>query len=116
MALNGSMRISEHQYGDQISLFKNVLYLCHRNADPDAIGCSFARKRVDNRKPFCQSSVFIISICLDKYLSDPKLHSCGIMAEIIYKEKKVIVACFAIVFIDCRSFIEIHLWVVGKDY
>jgi nanoRNase/pAp phosphatase (c-di-AMP/oligoRNAs hydrolase) len=36
------MRISEEQYGAFIRLYRNVLYLCHRNADPDAIGCSFA--------------------------------------------------------------------------
>ena len=36
------MRISEQQYGDHIGPYRNVLYLCHRNADPDAIGSSFA--------------------------------------------------------------------------
>lgn len=36
------MRISEEQYGAFIRPYRNVLYLCHRNADPDAIGCSFA--------------------------------------------------------------------------
>ena len=36
------MRISEEQYGDHIGSYRNVLYLCHRNADPDAIGSSFA--------------------------------------------------------------------------
>jgi bifunctional oligoribonuclease and PAP phosphatase NrnA len=45
MALNGAMRISEQQFGDCIGQYKNVLYLCHRNADPDAIGCSFALSR-----------------------------------------------------------------------
>ncbi len=45
MALNGAMRISEQQFGDCISPYRNVLYLCHRNADPDAIGCSFALSR-----------------------------------------------------------------------
>lgn len=39
------MRISEKQYGACIRPYKNVLYLCHRNADPDAIGCSFALSR-----------------------------------------------------------------------
>jgi bifunctional oligoribonuclease and PAP phosphatase NrnA len=39
------MRISEEQYGSCIRPYKNVLYLCHRNADPDAIGCSFALSR-----------------------------------------------------------------------
>jgi phosphoesterase RecJ-like protein len=39
------MRISEQQYGDHIGRYKNVLYLCHRNADPDAIGSSFALSR-----------------------------------------------------------------------
>ena len=39
------MRISEQQFGDYIGPFRNVLYLCHRNADPDAIGCSFALSR-----------------------------------------------------------------------
>lgn len=36
------MRISEQQYGDHIRPFSKILYLCHRNADPDAIGSSFA--------------------------------------------------------------------------
>jgi nanoRNase/pAp phosphatase (c-di-AMP/oligoRNAs hydrolase) len=36
------MRICEHQFGDHIGQYRNVLYLCHRNADPDAIGSSFA--------------------------------------------------------------------------
>ncbi len=40
-----AMRICEEQYGDHIGRYKNVLYLCHRNADPDAIGCSFALSR-----------------------------------------------------------------------
>jgi bifunctional oligoribonuclease and PAP phosphatase NrnA len=39
------MRIREEQYGTYISPYRNVLYLCHRNADPDAIGCSFALSR-----------------------------------------------------------------------
>ncbi len=39
------MRISEQQFGDYVGPFRNVLYLCHRNADPDAIGCSFALSR-----------------------------------------------------------------------
>lgn len=39
------MRIIEGQYGECIGPFRNVLYLCHRNADPDAIGCSFALSR-----------------------------------------------------------------------
>ena len=39
------MRICEEQYGDHIGRYKNVLYLCHRNADPDAIGSSFALSR-----------------------------------------------------------------------
>ena len=39
------MRISEQQYGDHIRTFSKILYLCHRNADPDAIGSSFALSR-----------------------------------------------------------------------
>ncbi|MBN1234519.1 MAG: DHH family phosphoesterase [Methanotrichaceae archaeon] len=39
------MRISEEQYGDHIGRFKKVLYLCHRNADPDAIASGFALSR-----------------------------------------------------------------------
>ncbi|MFZ2471687.1 MAG: DHH family phosphoesterase [Methanothrix sp.] len=45
MASNKAMRISEQQYSDYIGPYRNVLYLCHRNADPDAIGCSFALSR-----------------------------------------------------------------------
>ncbi|VVB68497.1 manganese-dependent inorganic pyrophosphatase [uncultured archaeon] len=36
------MRISEPEFGDRIGKYENVLYLCHRNADPDAIGSAFA--------------------------------------------------------------------------
>jgi len=39
------MRICERQFGDHIGRYKKVLYLCHRNADPDAIGSSFALSR-----------------------------------------------------------------------
>ncbi|MDD1750495.1 MAG: DHH family phosphoesterase [Methanothrix sp.] len=39
------MRICEHQFGDHIGQYRKVLYLCHRNADPDAIGSSFALSR-----------------------------------------------------------------------
>ena len=44
-ALPEIMRIGEHQFAEHIRRFKNVLYLCHRNADPDAIGSSFALAR-----------------------------------------------------------------------
>ena len=36
------MRICESEFGDRISKYRSVLYLCHRNADPDAIGSSYA--------------------------------------------------------------------------
>ncbi len=36
------MRIRESEFGSHVKKFKNVLYLCHRNADPDAIGSAFA--------------------------------------------------------------------------
>jgi nanoRNase/pAp phosphatase (c-di-AMP/oligoRNAs hydrolase) len=39
------MRISEPEFGAHIGKYKNVLYLCHRNADPDAIGSAFALSR-----------------------------------------------------------------------
>lgn len=39
------MLISEAEFGSFISGYKRVLYLCHRNADPDAIGSAFALAR-----------------------------------------------------------------------
>lgn len=36
------MRICESEFGDHIGKYHSVLYLCHRNADPDAIGSSYA--------------------------------------------------------------------------
>ena len=39
------MRISEPEFGAHIGRYTNVLYLCHRNADPDAIGSAFALSR-----------------------------------------------------------------------
>lgn len=36
------MLIHESQFSERISKYKNILYLCHRNADPDAIGSGFA--------------------------------------------------------------------------
>ncbi len=44
-ALPEIMRIGEGQFAEHIRRFKQVLYLCHRNADPDAIGSSFALAR-----------------------------------------------------------------------
>ena len=39
------MRISESEFGAYIGKYNRVLYLCHRNADPDAIGSAFALSR-----------------------------------------------------------------------
>jgi len=36
------MLITEAEFGSLVSRYKGVLYLCHRNADPDAIGSAFA--------------------------------------------------------------------------
>lgn len=36
------MEIRDSEFRSFISNYKNVLYLCHRNADPDAIGSGFA--------------------------------------------------------------------------
>ncbi len=36
------MQIREDEFKDLISGYKRVLYLCHRNADPDAVGSGFA--------------------------------------------------------------------------
>ncbi len=36
------MRVGESQFSECIGRYENVLYLCHRNADPDAIGSAFA--------------------------------------------------------------------------
>src|SRR5512138_3754025 len=40
------MQIRESEYAHHIRKYKNVLYLCHRNADPDAIGSAFALAQV----------------------------------------------------------------------
>jgi len=36
------MKIDEGEFGARIRRYEKVLYLCHRNADPDAIGSAFA--------------------------------------------------------------------------
>ncbi len=36
------MRIGEAEFGPLVSRYERILYLCHRNADPDAIGSAFA--------------------------------------------------------------------------
>jgi phosphoesterase RecJ-like protein len=36
------MQIRDDEFKDLISGYKRVLYLCHRNADPDAVGSGFA--------------------------------------------------------------------------
>jgi phosphoesterase RecJ-like protein len=36
------MQISENEFKDLIGGYEKVLYLCHRNADPDAVGSGFA--------------------------------------------------------------------------
>ncbi len=40
------MRIHEPEFCNHIGKYKNILYLCHRNADPDAIGSAFALQQV----------------------------------------------------------------------
>jgi len=39
------MEIRDSEFSSFISKYNNVLYLCHRNADPDAIGSGFALKQ-----------------------------------------------------------------------
>jgi nanoRNase/pAp phosphatase (c-di-AMP/oligoRNAs hydrolase) len=36
------MQVSESEFGALMRRHENILYLCHRNADPDAIGSAFA--------------------------------------------------------------------------
>jgi len=38
------MEIDESEFYNQLLDFNNILYLCHRNADPDALGSAFALK------------------------------------------------------------------------
>jgi phosphoesterase RecJ-like protein len=40
--LDHVMEIRDSEFGSCISRYNDVLYLCHRNADPDAIGSGFA--------------------------------------------------------------------------
>lgn len=38
------MEIDEAEFSNQLLDYDNILYLCHRNADPDALGSAFALK------------------------------------------------------------------------
>ncbi|MDP2766576.1 MAG: DHH family phosphoesterase, partial [Candidatus Methanoperedens sp.] len=38
------MEIDESEFYNQLLDYNNILYLCHRNADPDALGSAFALK------------------------------------------------------------------------
>jgi len=38
------MELDEAEFYNQLLDYKNILYLCHRNADPDALGSAFALK------------------------------------------------------------------------
>ncbi len=38
------MEIDEAEFYNQLLDYHNILYLCHRNADPDALGSAFALK------------------------------------------------------------------------
>lgn len=38
------MEIDESEFSNQLLDYHNILYLCHRNADPDALGSAFALK------------------------------------------------------------------------
>ncbi len=38
------MELDESEFYNQLLDFNNILYLCHRNADPDALGSAFALK------------------------------------------------------------------------
>jgi len=39
------MQIDESQFGSHIRRYDDVLYICHRNADPDAIGSAYSLQR-----------------------------------------------------------------------
>ncbi len=39
-----TMEIDESEFYNQLLDYNNILYLCHRNADPDALGSAFALK------------------------------------------------------------------------
>ena len=36
------MRVSDIEFFNRLLDYKNILYLCHRNADPDALGSAYA--------------------------------------------------------------------------
>jgi len=38
------MELDESEFYNQLLDYSNILYLCHRNADPDALGSAFALK------------------------------------------------------------------------
>jgi len=38
------MELDESEFYNQLLDYDNILYLCHRNADPDALGSAFALK------------------------------------------------------------------------
>ena len=39
------MQIRESEFKDSIGRFDKYLYLCHRNADPDALGSGYALQK-----------------------------------------------------------------------
>ena len=64
------MEILDSEFGSRISRYSNVLYLCHRNADPDAIGSGFARNAIDNRMQFWYPPALLLGESLNIILFD----------------------------------------------
>ncbi len=67
-ALGSNMQVREAEFGSRIHEYDNVLYLCHRNADPDAIGSGFALQQAFGGDLGAVDGISRAGSCLSEYI------------------------------------------------
>lgn len=81
------MRIDESQFGSHIRRYDDLLYLCHRNADPDAIGSAYSLQRafggtIGVAEDISKSAGSLIDAVRAEVIIDPDVQAYGFVVVV----------------------------------
>lgn len=81
------MRIDESEFGSHIRRYDDVLYLCHRNADPDAIGSAYSLQKafggaLGAAEDVSKSAGSLIEALRAEVIIDPDVESYGFVVVV----------------------------------
>jgi bifunctional oligoribonuclease and PAP phosphatase NrnA len=81
------MRIDESQFGTHIRRYDDLLYLCHRNADPDAIGSAYSLQRafggtIGVAEDISKSAGSLIDAVRAEVIIDPDVQAYGFVVVV----------------------------------